>query len=59
MTRDHFNKLFKGRKIIIATKHKKENVIAPLLIKYLNLECTVNEELDTDEFGTFTGKRNV
>jgi hypothetical protein len=49
-------KIFKGRKIIIATKHKKENVIAPLLTKYLNLECIVNEELDTDEFGTFTGE---
>ena len=57
MTRDHFNKVFKGRKIIIATKHKKENVIAPLLTKHLNLECTVNEELDTDEFGTFTGEK--
>ena len=50
------NKLFKGRKIIVATKHQKEKVIAPLLNKELGLECVVSQDLDTDVFGTFTGE---
>ena len=33
--------MFKGRKIIIATKHKKEKVIAPLLEKKLGLKCVI------------------
>lgn len=50
------HKLFKGRKIIVATKHQKENVIAPILKKELGLECIVSQDLDTDVFGTFTGE---
>lgn len=48
--------LFKGRKIIIATKHQKEKVMASLLNKELDLECIVSQEIDTDMFGTFTGE---
>ena len=48
--------LFDGREIIIATKHQKEKVIAPILKKELGLECVVSQDLDTDVFGTFTGE---
>ncbi len=48
--------MFEGRKLVIATKHKKEEVIAPLLEKELGIECFVAENLDTDLLGTFTGE---
>lgn len=48
--------MFKGRKLLIATKHKKEKVIAPLVAKSLSLHCFVSEEFDTDTLGTFTGE---
>lgn len=48
--------LFDGREIIIATKHQKEKVIAPILKKELGLDCIVSQDLDTDVFGTFTGE---
>jgi hypothetical protein len=48
--------MFEGRKIVIATKHKKEQVIAPILINELGLNVCVPEDFDTDVFGTFTGE---
>lgn len=48
--------MFKGRKLLIATKHKKEKVIASQVEKSLNLECFVPEKFDTDTLGTFTGE---
>jgi hypothetical protein len=48
--------MFKGRKLIIATKHQKEKVIAPILEKELGLNCFVDETFDTDTLGTFTGE---
>ena len=51
-----FQKVFKGRKLLIATKHQKEMVIAPLLQKWLGVECIVPENFDTDVLGTFTGE---
>lgn len=47
---------FKGRKAVIATKHKKEEVIAPILENELGLICVTIKELDTDKFGTFSGE---
>ena len=47
---------FKGRKIIIATKHKKEQVIAPILENSLGLLAFVDEKFDTDQLGTFSGE---
>ncbi len=49
-------KIFKNRDIVIATKHKKEEVIAPLLKKELALKPFVPKEFDTDFFGTFSGE---
>ncbi len=48
--------LFNGRKLVIATKHGKEKVIAPLLEQALGLDCFVAEDLDTDVLGTFSGE---
>lgn len=48
--------MFEGRKLLIATKHKKEKVIAPILEKTLGVKCFVVTDLDTDELGTFTGE---
>lgn len=48
--------MFQGRKLIIATKHQKEKVIAPLLDSALGVVCFVNESFDTDTLGTFTGE---
>jgi hypothetical protein len=48
--------LFNNRKLIIATKHEKEKVIAPLLENALGVSCFVNEHFDSDILGTFTGE---
>ncbi|MDN3677365.1 hypothetical protein QWY90_08550 [Flavobacterium paronense] len=48
--------MFKDRKLVIATKHKKESVIAPLLEKNLGVKCFVPDDFDTDVLGTFTGE---
>ena len=48
--------LFKNRKIVIATKHGKEEVLAPLLAHELQLVPFVVDGLDTDQLGTFTGE---
>jgi hypothetical protein len=48
--------IFKNRRLIIATKHKKELVIAPILEKELGVRCFVDEDFDTDAFGTFSGE---
>ncbi len=48
--------MFEGRKIVIATKHLKEKVIAPFLEKELGAICFVDATFDTDEFGTFAGE---
>ena len=48
--------MFKGRDLVIATKHGKEKVIAPILEKELGVKCFVSLDLDTDILGTFTGE---
>lgn len=48
--------LFAGRKVIIATKHQKERVIAPLVESAFGVDCFVEAKLDTDAFGTFSGE---
>jgi hypothetical protein len=48
--------MFKGRNLLIATKHEKEKVIAPILEKELGVKCFVTLDFDTDELGTFTGE---
>jgi hypothetical protein len=48
--------MFKGRRLVIATKHEKEKVIAPLLEQALGVFCFVQDGFDTDSLGTFTGE---
>lgn len=48
--------MFHGRKLIIATKHEKEKVIAPLIEMALGVKCIVPNTFDTDSLGTFTGE---
>lgn len=48
--------MFKGRKIIIATQHKKDVVIAPLLENELGTICFIDSNFNTDAFGTFAGE---
>lgn len=48
--------MFENRAIVIATMHKKESVIAPLLEDSFNLKCIVPSEFDSDSLGTFSGE---
>lgn len=48
--------MFQERKLIVATKHAKESVIAPILEKELGVRCFIDETFDTDILGTFTGE---
>jgi hypothetical protein len=41
---------------VIATKHGKEKVIAPILEKNLAVNCFVPSNFDTDQWGTFSGE---
>jgi len=42
--------------VVIATKHRKEEVIAPILENELGLICVMPKKLDTDKLGTFSGE---
>lgn len=50
--------LFKGRRLVIATMHGKEQVIAPILEEALGVEVVVPDisNFNTDMFGTFSGE---
>ena len=37
-------------------KHRKEQVIAPILEEAFSVKCFVNESFDTDMLGTFSGE---
>ena len=50
------NDFFKGRTLVIATMHFKEEVIAPILEEKLGVNCVVLSDLNTDALGTFTGE---
>lgn len=48
--------MFDGRNLLIATKHRKETVIAPLFKEAFGVHCFISDEFDTDSLGTFTGE---
>lgn len=48
--------IFKGRKLLVATKHQKEKVIGPLFEKELGTPYFVTDIFDTDTLGTFSGE---
>ena len=48
--------MFENRTLLIVTKHKKEEVIAPIFEKHLGVKTIVATDFDTDLLGTFTGE---
>lgn len=46
---------YHDRMIVVASKHQKEKVIAPVFQKYWNCQI-ITSHLDTDLLGTFTGE---
>ncbi|MHA8104720.1 DUF6671 family protein [Aquirufa nivalisilvae] len=52
---------YQGKPLIIATKHRKEEVIGPLLQKEFGFQYFASNQIDTDLLGTFSGEieRNV
>ena len=51
-----FMELFQNRKLIIATMHGKETVIAPLMSNAFGVDCITPDTFNTDALGTFTGE---
>lgn len=47
---------FGDRPLLIASKHQKERVIAPLMAENLGVKPIVAEQFDTDLLGTFSGE---
>lgn len=47
---------FEGRRLLVATKHGKESVIAPLVERSLGVSAQAPSDFDTDLLGTFTGE---
>lgn len=45
---------FRDRTLVLTTKHRKEQVIAPLMESEVGVRVIVPTEFDTDQFGTFT-----
>lgn len=45
---------FRGRVCILATMHKKEEVMASVLEEKVQMKIVVPDNFDTDQFGTFT-----
>lgn len=48
---------FTGRTAVLATMHRKEQAIAPILQEHLGIQVVVPPDFNTDEFGTFTRER--
>ena len=48
--------MFHERKLLIATKHQKELVIAPLFWEEFRNYCFTSDAFDTDLLGTFSGE---
>lgn len=48
--------MFKGRKLVIATMHEKESVIAPVIETGIGVHTFLPTGFDSDAFGTFSGE---
>lgn len=48
--------MFHGRHLLIATKHKKETIIAPIFEAEFGMTSFVSDAFDTDSLGTFSGE---
>ncbi|MCU0417753.1 MAG: hypothetical protein MUE33_11280 [Cytophagaceae bacterium] len=49
---------FANRSALIVSLHKKETVIAPVILSALGVTCTVSTQVNTDTLGTFSGEIN-
>ncbi|MEI7676493.1 MAG: DUF6671 family protein [Bacteroidales bacterium] len=49
--------MYTKRELVIATMHRKESVIAPVLERELGVRCQVVTGFDTDQLGTFSGEK--
>ncbi|MBP6373215.1 MAG: hypothetical protein KA325_02250 [Flavobacterium sp.] len=47
---------FTNRTVVLATQHQKEQVMAPLLTQALQVTCVLAPDLNTDQWGTFSGE---
>lgn len=47
---------FSGRRLLVVTKHHKEQVISPLFERELGVKCHLSKKFDTDTLGTFSGE---
>jgi len=47
---------FKGKSLLVATRHGKEQVLGPLFSEKLGLHCLEVPPIDTDRLGTFSGE---
>ncbi|WP_333809888.1 DUF6671 family protein [Flavobacterium sp.] len=47
---------FSGRRLLVVTKHHKEEVISPLFERELGVKCHLSKKFDTDTLGTFSGE---
>ena len=56
MNFEGYLKSLSGRELLIATKHGKQNVIAPAFQTNFNVKCFCPNDYDTDTFGTFSGE---
>lgn len=48
--------MYKGKSLVIASMHKKEKVLAPLLLQKLGVSCVIPPDFNSDTFGTFSGE---
>ena len=48
--------MYKGKPVVLATKHQKEDVIRPFFENGLGCSIHVPMHFDTDQFGTFTNE---
>lgn len=48
--------IYQGKKVILATMHQKQEVIAPIFQQLTGLFVEVPFDLNTDQFGTFSGE---
>lgn len=48
------NKIYQNRKMVLLTKHKKEEVIKAILEQKTGCQLIVVDDFDTDTFGTFS-----
>jgi hypothetical protein len=47
---------WKGQRMVVASSHEKDRIIAPLFTEHLGIRCEVPADFNSDQFGTFSGE---